>query len=315
VPTDLQDLQDLQQQIRGFINSPRKQAGLLNDSAAWNKLCSALDVIGDTELAIDAYLTRQPTADVGESYLIVYGILQVLLTQQDAVKHLCESLSIKVAFPKALQRIREIRSNAVGHPTEGRENKASKSNFILPLYLSERGFMLVTVFSDDRPYSRIPVLIPDLINEQRQLLNKTLSDTVEKLRSEEMDHREQHRETKLRDLFPRAMNYYFQKIYEATRGEQKFPLGSSHLSLVEECLSRFRRALQERKEWGIHDSISYHFELIEYPLSELKQYFSDKSASKLNDKDAYIIATFLEAQIKHFETIAAEIDETYASQV
>jgi len=65
------DLQDLQQQIRGFINNPRKQAGLLRDSAAWNKLCSALDVIGDTELAIDSYLTRQPMRDVGESYLIV----------------------------------------------------------------------------------------------------------------------------------------------------------------------------------------------------------------------------------------------------
>ncbi|MGH9428047.1 MAG: hypothetical protein ACRD2L_17330 [Terriglobia bacterium] len=152
------DLQDLQQQIRGFINSPRKQSGLLRDSAGWNKLCSALDVIGDTELAIDAYLTRQPTSDVGESYLIVYGILQVLLTQQDAVKHLCESLSIKVAFPKALQRIREIRSNAVGHPMEGRENKASKSNFIQRVSLSERGFTLITVFSDDRPYSRITVL-------------------------------------------------------------------------------------------------------------------------------------------------------------
>jgi len=130
-----------------------------------------------------------------------------------------------------------------------------------------------------------------------------------------MAHREQHRGKKLRDIFAGTMNYYFQKIYEATWGELKFPLGGPHLSFVEDCLSHFRLALEERKEWGIHDSISYHFELIDYPLSELKKYFSNKSASKLNDKDAYIFATFLEAQIKYLETIAAEIDETYASPV
>jgi hypothetical protein len=309
------DLQDLQHQIRAFINNPRKQAGLLRDSAEWNKLCSSLDIVGDTELAIDAYLTRQSGSDIGETYLIVYGILQVLFTQQDAVRHLCESLSIEFSLPEAILRIREIRNNAVGHPTKRTEKGTSKSNFMPRISLSAGRFEVVTAFSDGRPDLRIAVSITNLINQQRQLLNRTLQDAVEKLRSEEMEHRKQHRKRKLRDIFPGTMGYYFEKIYEATWGDRKFPLGGIHLSLVEECLSNFRLAMEDRKEWGIHDSISWHFELIDYPLSELKQYFSDKNASKLNDKDAYIFAKFLEAEIKQVETMAAEIDETYASPV
>lgn len=286
---------------------------MLRDAGEWNKLCSSLDVIGDTELAIDAYLTRQLTRDAGEAYLIVYGILQVLFAQQDAVRHLYDSLSIEFSLPDGILQIREIRNNAVGHPTKRIEKGTSKSNFMPRFSLRGGGFEVVTAFSDGRPDLRVAVSITDLINEQRRLLNRILMDAVEKLRGEEMKHREQHRQEKLRDIFPGTMGYYFEKIYEATWGERKFPLGATHLSLVEECLGNFRLALEDRKEWGIHASIAWHFELIDYPISELKRYFSDKTASKLNDKDAYIFAKFVEGEIKHFETIASEIDETYAS--
>ena len=41
--------------IRAFINSARKQHELLKDSTAWNQPGSSLDVIGDIELAFNAY--------------------------------------------------------------------------------------------------------------------------------------------------------------------------------------------------------------------------------------------------------------------
>ena len=106
--------------IRQFINSPRKQAGLLSNTASWNTLCSALDVIGDTELAIETYLKWNPLSEIGEKYLLVYGILQVMEVQQDALRFLCESLAIPYSRPKELSEIRAIRSDAIGHQGSSR---------------------------------------------------------------------------------------------------------------------------------------------------------------------------------------------------
>lgn len=74
--SDMISMPELEEQIRDFINSPRKQHILLQDHADWNKLCSSLDVVGDTELAIDAYMENinEPASD-GQKYLILYGIL------------------------------------------------------------------------------------------------------------------------------------------------------------------------------------------------------------------------------------------------
>jgi hypothetical protein len=104
-------ISQLEERIREFINSGRKQSSLLTDSSAWNKLCSSLDLIGDTELAILSYPNLCNTQDDGASYLIIYGILQTLLLQQDATKNISDSLGIKVKLPKPLEDIRIIRGH------------------------------------------------------------------------------------------------------------------------------------------------------------------------------------------------------------
>jgi hypothetical protein len=78
-------ISDLEHKIRNYINRPRKQSKLLKDSTAWNMLCSCLDVIGDTELAIQAYKDFKNLKKDGFKYLTVYGILQTLFLQQDAI--------------------------------------------------------------------------------------------------------------------------------------------------------------------------------------------------------------------------------------
>ncbi len=45
-------ISDLEVRIRYQINKTRKQYFLFKDSKGWNQLCSALDIIGDTELAL-----------------------------------------------------------------------------------------------------------------------------------------------------------------------------------------------------------------------------------------------------------------------
>lgn len=76
---------DITQQLRERIQIPRTTNRLLENSADWYKLCSALDVISDTDLGLDAYLDPPRVNSFGLQYLYVYGVFQLLQTQQDAV--------------------------------------------------------------------------------------------------------------------------------------------------------------------------------------------------------------------------------------
>ena len=126
----MKKISELESQIRDLINNPRKQYQLLQNSTSWNQLCSSLDVIGDTELAIDSYIDKQYPNDDGSKYLLVYGILQCLFLQQYAVKHMAEALGIEYVSDSLLKYIKDIRNKSVGHPTNKRNGKDQTSHFI-----------------------------------------------------------------------------------------------------------------------------------------------------------------------------------------
>ena len=72
----------------------------MSDESRFSKLCSALDVVGDTEAAIASYLgAENDSGSTGDLYLRFYGILQVLAVQQDALKHIAESLHARSCQP------------------------------------------------------------------------------------------------------------------------------------------------------------------------------------------------------------------------
>ena len=77
---------------------------LLENLANWKMLCSCLDAIGDTELAFVAFLKQRKTADYGQKYLSVYGVLQAMFVQQDAVEN----------FPLEVFKHKEIKYGGVG---------------------------------------------------------------------------------------------------------------------------------------------------------------------------------------------------------
>jgi hypothetical protein len=218
---------DQVQKIRSFITHHRRPAALLTSVADWNTLCSALDVIGDTELAFDAYSDCSAVSDVGRRYLLVYGTLQGLLIQQDAVKKVCETFQSPLSFSPSMNKIREIRSASIGHPMSRKKNKIDNANFIQRISLSHNGFTLMTFLSDGK-YVFQEVDIPKLMSEQKQFLKLALLGLVEKLRSDEMTHRERHKDKKLQDIFL-SIGYAFSKIYGGTMGDTEFIFVGIHV--------------------------------------------------------------------------------------
>lgn len=299
--------------IRARINARRKQHELIGRSADWNRLCSALDVIRDTELGLDAYLCHAPVQDTGVQYLHVYGALQLLQTQQNAVSEICGALQLKPRASPKVPLVREVRSSAVAHPTRQQENNRVKSNFIVRATLSQHGFTLFTVIADEWPHIERYVSITKLVELQRVVLAATLTEVIALLDEAEMEHRDKHKGKKLSDCFPATLSYYFSKIFEAIHSPRSYPLGKIHVELVAECLVKMRAPLEERGEWEASDTIKYEYELLEYPLQELGTFFKNRPESTLNDKDAYIFCAFVREQIKTLIQIAQEIDEEYGA--
>ncbi|OEE70909.1 hypothetical protein A1OO_22055 [Enterovibrio norvegicus FF-33] len=303
----------LESEIRDYINASRRQFQIMGNKANWNKLCSALDLVGDTELAIEAYPNLCSTQSDGASYLVVYGILQTLLLQQDAAKHIADALGLKnIKRPKQLDEIRIIRNSAAGHPTSQKENGAYKSCFISCFSLSPVSFQMVTSFSNSSEPKFTTVSIPSLLEIQGKYIAELLEQVVDELKNQEMEHRLMHKENKLEDSFPQTLSYHLGKIYEATYTRQSFALGKVNLSTVSQVLESFKNALEARSEWGVYDSVNFHYEQLEYPLQQLELYFEGEST--FNEKDAYIFASFVEKQFDELIEIAKDIDKEYESE-
>jgi len=206
-------ISELEAQIRRHINRARTQFVLLQNSQSWNQLCSSLDVIGDTELCFKAYEDSPPPPADGATYLLVYGVLQALILQQDAVRHMAEALETRFASDPLLHEIREVRNSSIGHPTKRNRGEA-RSHFLSRMSMSKNGFQLMTVYPDHAPAEFKWVDIPALILRQRMQLRMVMTQVV--LEARDQEHRAMFKGTKLVDAFPAVLDYYFQKVFEST---------------------------------------------------------------------------------------------------
>lgn len=112
------------QDIRDFFNIRHRDRleELMQAPIRYAMFCSCLDVIEDTELALKSLSTENIfVADGnevnGRIYSLIYGRLQALVMQQDAVKHLYISLQKRYVDPPELENIRRIHIDVVGSPT------------------------------------------------------------------------------------------------------------------------------------------------------------------------------------------------------
>jgi hypothetical protein len=85
-----------------------------------------LDTIGSTCLAIDKFQNNSKDFLVENKYLLICGILQILVIQQDAVSFLKTSLyggkGIDWYADKhiGISEIRQLRNETIGHPVRTR---------------------------------------------------------------------------------------------------------------------------------------------------------------------------------------------------
>ena len=167
---------ELERKLRDAVNVREVQDRLMKDERRWEQLCSSMDVIGDTDNAISAYLSSPQIKDVGHLYLLAYGLLQALFVQQDAVMHAAEAIGLSYKFPADVLAVREVRNNAIGHPTK-RGSKNPESFGIIQVSLSHDGFTLYS-FRWDRPNVFQPIRFKELISAQSEAVAQALEQMI-----------------------------------------------------------------------------------------------------------------------------------------
>lgn len=142
---------ELEQTIRSIFNIPRRHKESRESHAQFLQACSSLDAIGDTEYAIEEYAANAPKCGKGMTYVLVYGLLQAIFLQQDAIKHLAVGLGLLFELPEELKAVRELRNDAIGHPTQrdvDRKRGVCSFHRISRPTLSTSGFQLISASSD-----------------------------------------------------------------------------------------------------------------------------------------------------------------------
>lgn len=301
--------------IRSIINEPRKQHDLLQRRRDWSKLCTCLDTIEDVEMAISSFLELPDFDAYSGGYLFIYGLLQGLFLEQDAISHLYDSifetddyLKQMLSKYKALQDIREIRNNSIGHPT----NRKGRSFYsIVQTSICKQGFDLLSDIEEGKTYFSSINLI-EIIELQSQEILTNLQVIVGKLEEEIRMHKEKYREDKLGGLF-HLRGYCIEKLSRCTYIEGTYngnvDFAFTLLKGIQENYNKFYTKTTERFGQVI-DAIDYLHPKITHVFNRM---WSFKEQGMLNNYDAIVMIDALREYLNEAEEIANEIDEEYSN--
>lgn len=298
--------------VRDHINTHRYQTALLKSSNTWNQICSSLDVIGDTLLAVRSYYNEEYPEDRGLRYIYTYGLLQSLFVQQDALKHLTEAFSMRYEISEDLLEIRGLRNASIGHPTKQNQKGKRYYNYISRMSMSQHGFELLR-HSDSLPFRLEQVNLRDLVAKQLDDIKLGLVRVSEILRETDQEHRGKFMQEPLSDIFHSSMGYSFEKInegvYSSTSGNREF--GLSMAQSVRKTYEKFQTALDDRSE--LNDYTRFDIDEYFHAIDRIIQYLSSTDGP-LEELDARIYISYLRHEHERFVQFAKEIDEEYSKQ-
>ena len=122
----------------------------LSKDEDWAFLCTAMDIIGDTCLAIDNFLRfglDGPTRydEDGERYLRLYGILSATYIQQEAVLKLYQLVNVPPTLKKGRDMIQQLeihhlRHKLCSHSLNYNDKNSNSIQTYVPIRVHLRGF-------------------------------------------------------------------------------------------------------------------------------------------------------------------------------
>ena len=175
---------------------------ILKHSANWCQLQSCIHFIRDTEGALETYLadiSYQVPMKREKAILYIFGVLQALVVQQDAVKNLCLSLGVNYPKNAHITQTRDIR-NDMGHPTDRKDMGHGKEYTCIEDVSTFADKIVLTTDYPDCGYAGSSEIgkthiaaisltkvidIPELIKKQKEYFIQVLENVFETLQKDE----------------------------------------------------------------------------------------------------------------------------------
>jgi len=303
------NLQEKIQKLGNLINSSvcyKQSAWDRKGDGDWSKLWTAVDNIEDSQLAIDEYLTLK-----NFSRLAIYGLLQSMFVQQDAIFHLEKAIKIqtpdwKKDYP-GLSNIRVIRNETIGHPIseKGLYTSISHTNNLNILEYgvwSKGGFQHKTID------------LKKIINVQHDLLIKEVNRIMAKIKKDELQHKQKFEGDSLQKSLA-STGYHIQKLWSFEKSREYSQINFDSLKSIyenfkEEIKKRFK--IDKVDEQGVQiPGLIVVIQHIEKILPRIEKMIPMDSTVDQLDLDVYTES--LDKSFNELREMAKEIDVKFNS--
>ncbi|MFQ3576281.1 MAG: hypothetical protein SNJ77_07595 [Cytophagales bacterium] len=275
----------------------------------YNQTFTSIDLIEDSQIAIEEFESAESLEKQGRSTLLIYGLLQSLFLQQDGLYHLYKCVvdeNIKqtdffeiFSFDKD---IREVRNDIAGHPTN---RKNTEFYFIAKGPISKDRF---TYAGYTPTFRKVEVDLKTFILKQKEFTKNVLQKVQENISKKIEMKKGEHKNKSLKEMIVGADRNIL-LIYRGIRDDKRNFQGEWGISGLKSAIDEIREELNKRYNQNLPSGISESFRLIDYIMHRFNQWWNDNTL--LGNNDAEIFLDSLENQLKELEKMLIEIDKKF----
>lgn len=288
----------------------------------WNRIWSCYSAIKDTDEAIGAYLKNKSAnkEDIGLFILKIYGYLQALYVQQDAVKSLVEELrtvnevqwKFELRDYPGLQIIRDVRNDITGHPTD-RNKRRVKFYFALNLSMSSSDSIFYHEYADNNTEYK-EVNTTDLFERQHGEIINIIERIINELETSERLYKEKFKGMRLVDLLKQPQYPSIYHLIDATGNiDQQYNRNQARI-VLDELMKSINKVRAEIKKRQITlEGINKYRDDLDYASKKLKSMLSEDNWQSTDPRDAKIFAYYIKTKYEEIIKWAKEIDDYYCS--
>lgn len=285
---------------------------------AWNKLWSASDNAEDTQVAIDEFMSR------GTGKLGMYGVLQAMVVQQDAIMHIEEALGLvptQLQDTPEMREIRTVRDETTGHPSGTRRNGVMSSykdgtisyTSVSLAKSSSRVLEYVIWSKDGNEFKKID--LEEAIKKQEEALCRVVDSVIERIQQMEEEHKKKFKDESVQAKLDQT-GYFIQKLWPHVEDRQHSEVC---LGILRDEYNAFKKAIKARYGHDVFEdsvgrpSLTYTVEKIDkrFPKVE-KMILIGQGVDKL-DLEVYVES--LDNAFEELREIAKEIDGEFGYKV
>lgn len=296
--------------IRDLVNHSHIKAQLLEDKIKWSKICSSMDVIGDTQCAINYYFSLSSFNSYDEGYILIYGLLQSFFLQQDAVSSLSSALFDENSISwKDIEcfSVRELRNDSIGHPTD-RGYKDNKSfHFIVRPSLSQESFELISHYKENRTYDKKNIF--NLKTQQENCIVEILNNIIERMENRNNEHKNKFKGQKILNLIPSSYDIECLKKAHFDESYNTPAYTKNNVQSFKERLKNIQKGIVDRYH-ELPPSYQEVIEQINHILTKIEEFA--ESNQILQNKDAEVFLYALDKRFEELKVILENIDNEFS---